>query len=107
METWRAWGYSSFNDCYFKAGEGNSLNIVNSAGGEETIIVSNIGVINYATGTITIDPVIISAGNDKFFDELEQKFYIRIIVKAVELNIQSTSNQIILIENITVSGKSV
>ena len=100
-------GYSSFNDCYFKAGEGDSLNIVNSSGGEETIIVSNIGTINYTTGTITIDPVIISVGNDKFFDDLEQKFYIRISAKTVELNIQSTRNQIILIENITVSGKSV
>lgn len=100
-------GYSSFNDCYFKAGEGNSLNIVNSLGGKETIIVSNIGTINYTTGAVTIDPVIISEGNDKFFDDLEQKFYIRISAKTVDLNIQSTRNQIILIENITVSGKSV
>ena len=99
--------YGTFTSCSFKSGVGSNLNIVNTVGGIDTIIVSKAGTIDYDTGNITINPMKTGAANMSYFDDMLQSPYIRIMATPVESNVSSNHNQIVTIENISVNGRSV
>ena len=99
--------YGTFTSCSFKSGVGSNLNIVNTVGGIDTIIVSKAGAIDYDAGNITINPMKTGAANMSYFDDMLQSPYIRITATPVESNVSSNHNQIVTIENISVNGRSV
>ena len=99
--------YNSFTNCRFASIGESGLAIVSEQAGNTLIIVSDIGSVNYSEGTVTIKPVTISSSDPFYFDTLLQKYYIRINAQPLNNNVQTKQNQILTIENISVSSQKV
>lgn len=97
--------YSSFDNCIFTT-RGNKLQItaMTNIGGKITnsVIVSNVGDIDYDTGNILLKNLEINSDN-LFFDNVNNSYYLKIFAKPVSNDIITTRNQILNIDNIKVN----
>lgn len=99
--------YGSFTNCRFGSIGENGLAIYSEQAGNTLTIVSDIGSVDYETGTVTINPFIVDDSDPLYFDVLVQRHFVRITAQAVSQNIETKKNQIIQIDNITVTSEKV
>lgn len=98
--------YGAFVNCKFTS-VGDKLTITTTTESGIITLVSNAGNIDYETGQVSINPLVVVSVAPMYYDDIRLESYIRVSATPVDVNIYGKLNQIITIDNVTVTSKSV